>query len=116
MFIKQSSITTLGAENKSIRKIASSLISHIAAIELPKGSWMEIVDLLYNNFTSQDLNVKLACIQTAGFICEEIIKVGKIDVVVQPVVRTNLVNVMAGSLQNENLDIIITTLKAIHNA
>jgi len=99
-----------------VRQAASSLISHIAAIELPRNNWSNLVDILFNNFTHTDTAVRLSCIETTGYICEELIKIGNITVILPPEIREKLVSVLAGSLDNTNTEIVIIALKAIFNA
>jgi len=91
------------------------LISHIAAIELPRGAWFDMVDVLHNNFNSADLSVRMACIQTTGFVCEELIKVGDVEQIIHPQVRDKLVSILAGSLENDTPEIAILALKAVFN-
>mmetsp|Transcript_42775 Transcript_42775/g.35941 ORF Transcript_42775/g.35941 Transcript_42775/m.35941 type:complete len:148 (-) Transcript_42775:36-479(-) len=99
-----------------VRQSASSLISHIAAIELPRNNWNNLVEILFSNFTNTDNSVRLACIQTTGYICEELIKIGNIIQILPTEIREKLVSVLAGSLDNHDTEIIVISLKAIFNA
>jgi importin subunit beta-1 len=52
---------------------AAQLIAAIAAIELPRGEWPELMDLLVKNVQTADpnaSNVKQSSLTTIGFICE----------------------------------------------
>mmetsp|Transcript_2002 Transcript_2002/g.3957 ORF Transcript_2002/g.3957 Transcript_2002/m.3957 type:complete len:109 (-) Transcript_2002:924-1250(-) len=64
--IKNNVMTALGNSSKQVRNISSSVISHIAAIELPLNTWPELINVLYANYNNQDLQVRMACIQTTG--------------------------------------------------
>lgn len=55
-----------------IIKAAATCVAAICVIELPKGMWNGILELLQNNANSDDLNVRLASVLTLGFICEDI--------------------------------------------
>ncbi|ETN46304.1 uncharacterized protein HMPREF1541_00488 [Cyphellophora europaea CBS 101466] len=52
---------------------AAQLIAAIAAIELPRGEWRDLMDILVKNVQSTDpnsSNVKQSSLTTIGFICE----------------------------------------------
>jgi importin subunit beta-1 len=50
----------------------ASLVAAIAAIEIPRGEWLELITILCTNATHQEQHIKLASLQTLGCICEEI--------------------------------------------
>lgn len=56
----------------TIIKAAATCVAAICVIELPKGMWNGVLELLQNNANSDDLNVRLASVLTLGFICEDI--------------------------------------------
>jgi importin subunit beta-1 len=53
-------------------KATANVIAEIAAIEISRKEWMDIINLLAQNSMHSDLNVKRASITTLGYICEEI--------------------------------------------
>jgi len=53
-------------------KAAATCVAAIAVIELPTGQWPNFIETLTKNAESNDLNVRLASLQTLGFICEDI--------------------------------------------
>jgi hypothetical protein len=51
-------------------KAGASLIAVIASIELPQKKWYNIIDLLAEHSTNNDMTIKIASITTLGYICE----------------------------------------------
>jgi hypothetical protein len=47
----------------------ANVISHIAAIEITRGEWVEIVDILAHNISHSELSVRKASIITISNIC-----------------------------------------------
>jgi importin subunit beta-1 len=62
----------LANTDHAIIRAAATCVAAICVLELPLGMWNGVLDLLQNNANSDDLNVRLASIQTLGFICEDI--------------------------------------------
>jgi importin subunit beta-1 len=50
----------------------ANILAQIAAIEIPRQEWDELVPNLCQNSTSEDLNIRLASLKTLGYICEEL--------------------------------------------
>jgi importin subunit beta-1 len=48
------------------------LVSAIAAIEIPRGEWLDLISNLCKNAGHSEHHIKLASLQTLGFICEEL--------------------------------------------
>jgi len=93
------------------------LVSHIAAIELPSNNWNELIDIISNNLMIDNVNVKLSCIQTTGYICEELIRVNPdINNLINVELKNKLVNILANSLTcNQDDLLIIESLRSIFN-
>jgi len=53
-------------------RTTANVIAEIAAIEISRKEWQNIINLLAQNSMHNDLNVKRASITTLGYICEEI--------------------------------------------
>lgn len=70
--MKEAVLANLACPLKAVRTQIASLVSAIAAIEIPRGEWLELVTMLCTNATHTDEQVKLASLQTIGFICEEL--------------------------------------------
>jgi len=50
---------------------ASSAISRIATIEVPRGEWQDLIRTLLNNTTNVQEEFKRTSLMTIGFICEQ---------------------------------------------
>lgn len=70
--MKEAILQTLASNSTKIRTQTASLIATIASIEIPRGEWTELVANLCTNSTHDSMDVRLASLQTIGFICEEI--------------------------------------------
>ena len=65
----------LGALNNSdpdVRRSACQCVSAVASIEIPEGQWPNLISTLSDAMSDQALNIKLASVQTIGYICEEL--------------------------------------------
>ncbi|RXW25205.1 hypothetical protein EST38_g723 [Candolleomyces aberdarensis] len=71
--IKQDALLTLGSPSAKAGNFASQVVAAIAAVELPEGRWNELIEVLLGFVNSeQNTNLKVATLQTIGFICEAI--------------------------------------------
>ncbi|KAJ1664277.1 karyopherin Kap95 [Coemansia sp. RSA 1646] len=70
--IKQSVLATLGSESRLATTPAAQTIAAITAIELPQGQWADVIATLLQNVSSTSTSLKIASLQTIGFICESI--------------------------------------------
>lgn len=70
--MKEAILSTLVCPSSLVRTQCANLIASIAAIEIPRGEWTEVITNLCTNASSEVPNVKLASLQTLGFICEEL--------------------------------------------
>ena len=62
----------LANTDHTVIKAAATCVAAIAVIELPNGQWPGIMDILSRNANSENVNERLASLQTLGFICEDI--------------------------------------------
>ncbi|KAM6493384.1 Armadillo-type fold [Amanita muscaria] len=71
--IKQESLITLGSASQKAGNFASQVVAAIAAVELPQGQWQDLIEVLLRLVnTSDNVNLKIATLQTIGYICEVI--------------------------------------------
>ncbi|KAI9504650.1 karyopherin Kap95 [Coemansia spiralis] len=70
--VKQGVLVTLGSECRQATTPAAQTIAAIAAIELPQGQWADAIATLLQNVSATSANLKIASLQTIGFICESI--------------------------------------------
>jgi importin subunit beta-1 len=67
--IKNVALQNLMNEDKTLTKFAASIVAVIVSIEVPRGEWLNIVDILANNTTHEDIKVRRASIITIGDAC-----------------------------------------------
>ncbi|KAJ2775984.1 karyopherin Kap95 [Coemansia nantahalensis] len=70
--VKQGVLVTLGSENCQATTAAAQVIAAITAVELPRGQWVDVITTLLQNVTTTSTSLKIASLQTIGFICESI--------------------------------------------
>lgn len=72
--IKQDSLMTLGSTTQRAGGVAAQVVSAIAAVELPAAAWPDLIELLLSFVNNPDnVNLRIATLQTIGFICETIV-------------------------------------------
>ena len=71
--IKHDSLLALGSSSKQVGTVAAQLVSAIATVELPNGQWPELVELLLSFMGQSNVGLRVATLQTIGFICESIV-------------------------------------------
>lgn len=64
-----------------VRTQIANVVATIAAIEIPRKQWEELIPNLCGNAEHQDFNVRLSSLTTLGYICEEI----DVDDVIDPI-------------------------------
>ncbi|KAK0463208.1 armadillo-type protein [Desarmillaria tabescens] len=71
--IKQDALMTLASPNLKAGQFASQVVAAIAAVELPQDQWKDLIEILLGFVNNQpNTNLKIATLQTIGFICETI--------------------------------------------
>lgn len=71
--IQQLILRTLHDPMKDVRSTAALVIGKVAAIEVPKGNWPNVIEQLVANITdgSSSADTKQASFEALGFVCEE---------------------------------------------
>ena len=108
--IKDNVLSTLNSNDIDIRKAAALALASICKIEIPKGKWLNIFDVLINTSQNTNINVQLSSLTALEYIYEEI---NKGDIPNQTV--ANLLNTYYSLLnkQNTNPELIINILSSI---
>lgn len=73
--IKQETLVTLASPVAKAGSFAAQVVAAIATVELPHDQWPDLIELLLgfvNNSTNA--NLKIATLQTIGYICESIVR------------------------------------------
>lgn len=68
--VKALAVQTLGSQDSRAGQSAAQFIASIAAIELPREQWPELMGTLVENVGSGDDRKKQSSLTTIGFICE----------------------------------------------
>lgn len=68
--VRQLTLQTLGSANTQAGTAAAQVISSIAAIELPRNQWTELLPYLVKNVSEGADHQKQASLTTIGYICE----------------------------------------------
>ena len=70
--IKEMLLQTLVTPDQNARRAAADVIASISGIELPRKEWGNIIQILVNQTTNNEEEIKKAAIMTLGFICENL--------------------------------------------
>jgi importin subunit beta-1 len=111
--IKLLVLSTLASKTKEVRSAAGVVIAGICKVDQPLSEkWPTLIQSLCQNTYNNDINIRLAAIESLGFICEEMnnktIDVGSVDSILTAFIE-NITN------EIENKDIIKYILKAFHH-
>ncbi|KAL5338496.1 armadillo-type protein [Aspergillus crustosus] len=68
--VKELALKTLGSKDGRAGQSAAQFIVSIAAIELPRNEWPDLMQILVQNVASGSDQLKQASLVTIGFICE----------------------------------------------
>lgn len=68
--VKEISLATLGTNDSRAGAAAGQFVAAIAAIEIPRNEWPELMQKLVENVGQGDDNLKQASLTTIGFICD----------------------------------------------
>ncbi|KAF8396965.1 hypothetical protein HHK36_018602 [Tetracentron sinense] len=113
--IKNLLLSTLGSSVSEARHTSSQVIAKIAAIEIPRKEWPELIGSLLTNMTQQDRPpaLKQATLETLGYVCEEISH--------QDLVQEEVNSVLTAVVQGMNLvehssEVRLAATRALYNA
>lgn len=70
--VRNKVLATLASNDKTIRKAAGFTVAGICKVELPQNKWPNIIPSLIQNCQNENLNIKLASLETLGLILEEL--------------------------------------------
>ena len=65
---------TLGSTSTKAGSVAAQVVAAIAAVELPNNQWPEVIGILLGFMNNtENTNLRIATLQTIGYICETIV-------------------------------------------
>ena len=108
--IKENVLSTLASNDVDIRKAAALALAGICKIEIPRGQWLNIFDILSNTSQNKDINIQLSSLTALEYIYEELEE----DKIPNEIVA-KLLNTYYSILSGENINpqLAINTLKSI---
>lgn len=62
----------LATPSSVVRTQIAAAIATIAAIEIPRKEWLDLITNLCANSSHETLDIRNAALQTLGYICEEL--------------------------------------------
>ena len=68
--VRQLALQTLGSKDTRAGQAAAQFIAAIAAIDIPRNQWLELMSALVENVGEGEDHLKQASLQTIGYICE----------------------------------------------
>eukprot|EP00878_Enallax_costatus_P011619 GHUV01012128.1.p1 GENE.GHUV01012128.1~~GHUV01012128.1.p1 ORF type:complete len:603 (+),score=213.52 GHUV01012128.1:279-2087(+) len=71
--IKEALLSTLQTEPQDVRHIAALVVAKVAAIDLPRGEWPQLISTLLANMSASppQHGVRQATLEALGYVCEE---------------------------------------------
>jgi importin subunit beta-1 len=74
--LKRLCLQTLASPDTRAAGVSASAIAAIAACELPYGEWNELIGTLLEFVGQENAGLRVATLQTIGYICETIVSSG----------------------------------------
>lgn len=70
--IKNYVISCLASHVKEVRKAAAITVAGICKLEIPRGEWPNIINILIQTSNNQDINIRMSSLITIGYISQEL--------------------------------------------
>eukprot|EP00003_Mantamonas_plastica_P023266 TRINITY_DN4156_c0_g1_i6.p1 TRINITY_DN4156_c0_g1~~TRINITY_DN4156_c0_g1_i6.p1 ORF type:complete len:930 (+),score=348.10 TRINITY_DN4156_c0_g1_i6:188-2791(+) len=115
--IKNQVFDVLGTDDVKARRGAAQVIAKIAAIEIPKHAWDDLIYELLQNLIDEKRNqndgLKISSLETLGYLCEDL----EIDHLSEED-ATDVISAMVNGLRSEekSIDVRIAAAEALDNA
>lgn len=69
--LKEASVQALASGDRAARSVAGQVVAAIAAIELPNGTWNDLIARLLAGVNQQEnTGLRMASLQAIGYVCE----------------------------------------------
>lgn len=109
--IKMLVLSSLASGLKEIRSVASSVIASICKIDQPiMQHWPDLIPSLTQNAFNQNMNLRLAAIETLGYVCEEVTLKG-----IDTVSVDSILSALIRNISDKTIDVTVVSqcLKAM---
>ena len=72
--IRTELLSTLGSSSTEVRRTVALVIAKLAAIEIPRNAWPDLIPTLLNNSAAGagPAGTRHATLETLGYVCEEL--------------------------------------------
>jgi importin subunit beta-1 len=112
--VKNGALQTLTSQHPNARTTACSVVSKLAAIELPNGSWPECIPQLKAAASQvEDVNARHGALVAIGYICQDL---SELDQSLDGQANDILTAVIQGLQEEQNMDIKYVSAQALNNA
>ncbi|KAK4479983.1 hypothetical protein RD792_013037 [Penstemon davidsonii] len=109
--IKLYMLQTLFSAASEARSAASQVIAKVAGIELPQKQWPELIGFLLSNIHMVTPHAKQACLETFGYLYEEVVP----NVIDDDQVNKMLEAVVQCMNSNEVTEVQLSAIRALNN-
>ncbi len=109
--LRNLALNTLASNFKNARKGASQAVAAIAALELPRKEWHEVLTILSTHAQGTNPLFKIASLETLGYICEELDKSALSEAEVDIILSAIVANVLP-HIESEEIKLVAVT--ALH--
>jgi len=111
--MKMAILATLASPEVKVRRQVAQILSSIAAIEIPRSEWDELIPSLCTNADSTEMNIKLSSLTTLGYICDELKPADINDAIKNLILLALTKNI---TQETENLESTRLAIKALPNS
>lgn len=111
-------LSTLGSASAEVRHTAALVLAKLAAIEIPRSTWPDLIPALLEraNSSGSPAGLRHATLEALGYVCEELGAFEE-DYIDQEQVNSMLTAVVAGMRPDEtDMDLRIAATTALNNA
>ena len=113
--IKNNILSTLISQDINIKKAAALCIAGICKVELSRGLWTEIFDILINASQNSDIEIKITSLITLQYIYEDVpVNFIKKEIIIKLISNYYSILSMEKSENQNNLNLIKTCLRSIN--
>ena len=110
--IRENCLGSLAATDKSVRTSAAQAVASLASLDIPQGEWPQVLEILIQNSTNENLVFRSSALKCLGFICEQLPKE-----VISKELSNRVLSVIAHNLTLSNdLEILEIALMALRNS
>jgi len=111
--IKEAVVSALNTDDSNIRRAVALCVASMAAIEIPRGEWQDLMGIMVATAQNENVNIRLSSLQTLGFLADELESKYFNEQQKKQIIEA-IVNNLAN--KSNDLKVIVVTLKAFYSA